>query len=351
MTRGRVAQALSGILVSAAALWLTLRGKDLAAIWRAALETDPRHLVAYLGVLLLIHLLRTVRWGLLLQPVAPVPFARLNAVSAVGFMALMVLPFRIGEFARPWLVADRPRLRVSAALSTVVVERVVDGLFTALLLVISLLAVAEGTPGLRLARTAGWVVLGVFAAVLGFLLLAHRNRAAAVRFVHRVADPLSPRLAERAAGVADAFLHGLRRLPGAGRMALFLALTALYWGANGMGMLLLARGLGIGLGAAQAFAVLGVLVVGVMIPAGPGMVGTFQAGVVLGLSLFLPAAVVDVRGQAFANVLWAAQLAQTTALGVAFLFSSHIRLQDLFRAPARVEEELEEEEAELRRLG
>jgi hypothetical protein len=89
-----------------------------------------------------------------------------------------------------------------------------------------------------------------------------------------------------------------------------------------------------------------VLVVGVMIPAGPGMVGTFQAAAILGLSLFFPRAAVDTRGNAYANVLWLTQLTQQTVLGLAFLFSSHIQIARIFRAPAEVEHELEAEEAE-----
>ncbi len=81
-----------------------------------------------------------------------------------------------------------------------------------------------------------------------------------------------------------------------------------------------------------------------MIPSGPGMVGTFQAATILGLSLFIPSEVIDTRGTAYANVLWAVQLAFTTALGMFFLFSRHIRFAQIFSAPREVEEGLEEEE-------
>ena len=95
----RALQTLAGLGISAAALAFTLRGKDLGRIWSEMLGADYRWLWPYLGIMLLIHLVRTVRWGILLEPVAKVPFARLNAAAAVGFMALMVLPFRLGEFA------------------------------------------------------------------------------------------------------------------------------------------------------------------------------------------------------------------------------------------------------------
>lgn len=342
----RLVQAIAGLAVSGGALWLTLRGKDLGAIWEAVRAADHRYLVPYVGALLVIHLVRTWRWGLLLEPVAKVPFARLNGVSAVGFMALMILPFRLGEFARPYLVADGKRLRVSAALSSVVVERVVDGIFTAALLVLVLLAVPEGTPNLRLLRAAGYAMFLAFGGLLVFLVVAYRNRGLAVRFTHRVLGAVSPRAAERVAGMMDAFIHGLRVVPSRRKVALFFALTVFYWGTNAWGMSLLARGFDLRLGAVASATVLGALIVGVMIPAGPGMVGTFQAATVIGLSVFVPRSVVDVQGHAYAHVLWATQLAVTTALGLTFLFSRHVSLARLFAAKHEVAEELEAEEAE-----
>ena len=343
----RLLQTVIGLGVSAAALVLTLRGKHLDRIWAEILRADYRWLWPYVAILLAIHVVRTVRWGILLEPVAKVPFGRLNAVSAVGFMALVLLPFRLGEFARPYLIAERPRLRVSAALSSVVVERVADGLFTAMLLVLTLLAVPAGTRGLHTFRVAGVVVFLAFATLLAFLALAYQNRPRAVRLTHRLLDPLSPRLAARAAGMMDAFIHGLRLVPSRRKVAAFFLLTFVYWAVNGWGIQLLARGFGFDLRLLDAYTVLGVLVVGIMIPAGPGMVGTFQAAVAAGLSLF--AADAGDRAFAFANVLWLVQLTQQTVLGLAYLFSRHIQLARIFAAPAEVEEELQEEEVEYQR--
>jgi len=347
----RSAQAVAGIAVSALALWLTLRGKDLGAMWAAARAADYRYLAPYVCILMVIHVVRTVRWGLLLRPVAKVPFGRLNAVAAVGFMALMLLPFRLGEFARPLLIADRPRLRTSAALSSIVVERAADGLFTGLLLLVALIAVPDGTPGVAILRAGGFVVCGAFAVIIGFLVFAYRSRARAVHLAARVLAPFSRHGAERVAGMLDAFIHGLRVLPGAGSVAVFFALTAGYWFLNAFGMRILALGFGFDLGAAQASALLGVLVVGVMIPAGPGMVGTFQGAIVLGLSLFAAKEAVATRGIAYANVLWASQVVQVTAVGLLFLSSRHVKLGRLVGAPGEVGAGLEEEEQEYRAAG
>jgi glycosyltransferase 2 family protein len=337
-----------GLAVSVLALWLTLRGKDLGDVWQATRDADYRYLWLYLPFLAVIHLARTVRWGILLEPVAKVPFGRLNAVSAVGLMALSILPFRLGEFARPVLIAERPRLRVSAALSSVVVERVVDGIFMGLTLVVALWAVPEGTPGLPVLRMGGVIVSAAFAALLVFLVGAYRNREVAVRLVTRVLGVVSPGLAGRVGGMLDAFIRGLRLVPSRRKVALFFALTATYWAVNAWGMQVLALGFGFDLSAVQACAILGLLVVGVMIPAGPGMVGTFQGAVVLGLGLFAPHDAVATRGVAYANVLWAAQLGVQSALGLFFLFSRHVQVARLFAAPGEVGDGLEAEEDEYR---
>jgi len=66
-----------------------------------------------------------------------------------------------------------------------------------------------------------------------------------------------------------------------------------------------------------------------MIPAAPGMVGTFQAAVKLGLSIFLPAAVVNGPGLAYANVLWLCQTAQQIIMGLVFLSIDQLSFRDL----------------------
>jgi glycosyltransferase 2 family protein len=342
----RVIQSALGIAVSALAVYLTFHGKDLGAIWRAVQAGDYRYLPVYLASLGVIHLLRTVRWGILLEPVAKVPFARLNAVSAVGFTALLVLPFRLGEFARPYLIAERPRLRVSAALSSVVVERVADGIFTAILLLVTLFAVPEGTPHLGEIRKAGYVMAALFGGLLTFLIVAYRSRELAVRFMAGLLRPVSPRLAERAGGMLDAFIRGLRLVPSKRKLGLFVGLTAAYWALNGWGMLLMAQAFNLDIQLIDAFTILGVLVAGIMIPAGPGMVGTFQLATVFGLSLFVPEEVAHTRGVAWANVLWASQVGFQLLLGAVFIFSPHIQASRIFKSPEGTAEALDVEEAE-----
>ena len=61
-------------------------------------------LPAYVGTLLAMTWFRSVRWRFLLRSIAEVPRSRLFVVSCMGFAAILLMPFRIGEFVRPYLL-------------------------------------------------------------------------------------------------------------------------------------------------------------------------------------------------------------------------------------------------------
>ena len=89
---------------------------------------------AYIPLLLAMQWFRSVRWRFLLRPVIEVPKRRLLAVSCAGFLAILLLPFRLGELVRPYMLhtpaADRrpgqPVLTMTAATSSVIAERIIQ---------------------------------------------------------------------------------------------------------------------------------------------------------------------------------------------------------------------------------
>ncbi len=320
----RALKLVGGLLVSLAFVWLSLRGKDMGAVWRQLREADYLYLVPYFAILLVIHVVRTIRWGKLIEPLQKVSFARLNAVCAVGFMALVLLPFRLGELARPYLIREKGKISGTAAMASVVVERVLDGLIVAALLIVLLLRIPGESAQIRWVRAGGDAMFAFFATLFVFLVVAYWQKPLALRFARATLGRVAPAFCERLCGMLEAFIDGLRALPGWRSLASIVFLTCVYWGINAWGMQILGYGFGIRLGYVQSLTVLGVLVIGVMIPAGPGMAGTFQYFCGLGLALFLGRDATGGRGTAYANVLWASQFVQQVALGVVFLFSRHL---------------------------
>jgi len=59
------------------------------------------YIIPYAALFLAMTWFRSVRWRFLLRSIIEVPKLRLFAVSCAGFLAILVLPFRLGELARP----------------------------------------------------------------------------------------------------------------------------------------------------------------------------------------------------------------------------------------------------------
>jgi hypothetical protein len=133
--------------------------------------------------------------------------------------------------------------------------------------------------------------------------------------------------------MVDGFVGALKQLPDGKNFALFFFWTGVYWVSNGLGMWLFSRGfacegagsecLPLQLTVFQSFFVLCVIIAGMMIPAAPGSAGTAQAAMLIGMGVFLPAAVVNSSGVAYANMLWLVQILQQVLFGVFFLVRSH----------------------------
>ncbi len=339
----RALQIAFGLGLSAFFIWWSLRGVDLGKVGHAieAALAGPRVLwvVAMVAVLALVHFVRAWRWGLLLKPLASAPFREINAIAAVGFMALMVMPLRLGELGRPSLAAEKLKIRMSGALASVVVERVTDGLFMGALLVGLLWTVGGRSASAHLAhvRVGAVIVALIFALGLAFLIVAFVHRQAANRWTRRVVGVFSTRLAERLCGMLDSFIDGLAVVPSWTRFAEVVGLTAIYWALNALGIVLISRAFALRLTFLQATTVLGLQVIGVMIPAGPGMVGTMQAFTALGMKLFrttlhpgLSAGALGASVAACVNTGWALSFAQQVSFGLYFVLLGRVELNHLF---------------------
>src|SRR5687768_310957 len=133
------------------------------------------YLAGYLALLAVTHFCRAWRWNNLLEPIGvTLPPGRLLAISSVGFMAILALPARLGEFVRPALIRKKGHVSAAAALGTVAVERIVDGLLVSLFVFGACFALRGPNAPSWMMPTA-YAALGVFVAAMIFLVFALRN--------------------------------------------------------------------------------------------------------------------------------------------------------------------------------
>jgi uncharacterized protein (TIRG00374 family) len=287
---GLLAKLLAAIGVSIVALWWAFRGVDLRALLAQLAETKPGIVDLYCVAQLVIHLVRVVRWGLLITPLGSPSARAIFSSASVGIPAAMFLPLRLGELVRPAMIS-RAGVPFGGAMASVVAERLADGLTNVGLFFLLLGWMPTASPLSEDLRLMSQIALIGFGGACALLIMVFYARRQALTMIERVLEPISPRLAQRMTTLTTTFIDGLHPLSSWRRLIGFVLLTALYWGINGTMTTVLAWSYGIEVPyVAGPFAVV-IVVFAVTIPAGPAFTGTLQAGFRLGLAPFRVTAV------------------------------------------------------------
>jgi len=316
--------------------WLVNRGgvpiiPPAAAFSHVVWWAVPVYVLTLLGT----HFFRASRWRFLIRPVKDdIPLLDTILLNWIGFFAIFALPLRLGEVARPALTKVRHAVSVSTGIGTVAVERVIDGVVTSLCVVWALVALPQIPTDDELARSLpyyGALAVTAFGGAFVALALFLWQRELAVRLVRATLGRISPKLGGLVASKVLAVADGVRSIA-APRLALsFLAETLLYWGLNALGMWLLGVGCGLEMSFGHAVGVMGILAIGILLPAGPGLFGTFQLALSTALRLYFAASVVGEQGAVYIFLMYAVQAVVMTLTGVVPLYALKLSFSDLLR--------------------
>jgi len=336
----------ASLLVTVACAYYALHGVDTAAVGRALRALPAGVVLLYLATLALTHLFRAWRLTYLLRPLGlQVSQRRLLPISSVGFMAILALPVRLGEFVRPYYLARDGRVRMSAALGTVAVERIIDGLAISILFFVSYLVSSSGTQAFSPELKFGaWLSLTGFLGLTAFLALALIRPGPAIRLFLKLSllSTFAPGRAHHIGDRLRSLISGFRVLGDPGNLFWFLVHTLAYWGINGLGMWILARGMNLPISLGAAYTAMAFTGVVLTLPNSPGLVGQFHAAIKLSLMAYLPAAVVNSRGIAYAVVLHGLQSLWYVGMGLLSLplvaGAGHQSLRDAVRESNRAAE-------------
>ncbi|HEX5414387.1 MAG TPA: lysylphosphatidylglycerol synthase transmembrane domain-containing protein [Chloroflexota bacterium] len=276
--------------------------------------------------------LRAVRWRALLRPVAPLAVSRLFPIVVIGYMANDVLPARLGELVRAYVLGEQEGVPKTTTLATIVVERMFDGL--ALLLIVGVVALTAPIA----AQVAGLFRLAavLFVGALLVLFLAGASPSRAVALVGWLERRI-PRLAGKLTPLAERFLQGIEVLQNGPLAAQALLLSLGAWLCEATMYAILALGFGLNLGFPAYLLTTAIANLGAMVPAAPGYVGTFDVGALASLRLF--GADPGAAG-AFVLVLHLALLGPVTLLGFYYLWRSNLSLRSLGKRAAIQPEEV-----------
>ncbi len=272
-------------LVSLAFLVWAFKDIDGHALMEAIAHLEVFGVVVYMMALCITQVARAARWGMLTMPFVKLSWREVWQVSNVGNMLIMLLPLRLGELGRPYLMRKMAGASMGAGMGAAVIERVLDGLLVTLLFFAVTAQQSHATID-EVLRAGAQLALAIFVSAVVVLICAVRARGPLFALVRNTLGRASPAVGERIITMLEAFLLGLKAIPDARTFFGVVGWTLSYWAANALGLWTLLLAFGLPLPPIAACTVVCVLVIGVMIPAGPGLLGTYQAAIMAGLSIY-----------------------------------------------------------------
>ena len=279
----------SGIVVSLFFMVLLFRKIDFTQLWSALVRVDYRYILLAVICTFISYFLRAARWHYLLIAEKPIPLSSLYPATIIGYMANNLLPARLGEFVRAFVLAQREGLQTPTVFASLVIDRLFDG-FTVMLILLFTLLTLRLPQGLAEAetvlRTGGIVTFVLYAAVVAFLLLLKRQTVRTLAWTGILLKPFPQKLSDRLIPLLGSFIGGIRMSCKGGHLAAVLASSLGVWLFCVIPVDMVLQGFGIHLPITASMFILVLLVFAVMVPASPGFIGTYHYACFKGLSAF-----------------------------------------------------------------
>ena len=241
-------------------------------IWEQLKQVDGRIYALAIVTYATTFLFRGLRWQRLLRNVGcDLPVGPLTEVIFLSWFVNSIVPAKLGDLYRGYLLRKEYGLSMSRTVGTVVAERVVDILALILLLGSTGFFVVrpQVSPSLDNLMHLGW---GLFALLLVGMVVVYRYGERLVRFLpHRFHD------------VYDKFAHGT--FSSLNPVPTIALLTGLAWTAEAGRLFFVMKALHVGLGPLEALFTAAAISLALIAPT-PGGLGAVEGAFVLILAVF-----------------------------------------------------------------
>lgn len=270
-----------GMMITLIFLFLVFRQVDGEELLHALVQADYRWLLPALLVYLTGYWLRAVRWKYLMYAVKPLTWQALFPPLIIGFMVNNVLPARAGEFVRAYLVGKRENVSKSAVFSTVVMQRVYDGLVMVLfaVVVLTLFHIPKTEQNANFVAIMNMVInltallfVLVFVGLLVLITWKEKFLPLLNHLIGWLPDKLRP-LSER---MMLSFIDGFSVLKNKKDSLLALLFSVLAWSGESAAYFFVFKAFGLELPFYAAIMMMAVVNLGIMVPSSPGYIGPFE---------------------------------------------------------------------------
>ncbi|MGQ9888996.1 MAG: lysylphosphatidylglycerol synthase transmembrane domain-containing protein [Aggregatilineales bacterium] len=315
-----------GIAISLIFLWFAFRGLRPAEVWAVIQEVQPGWLVIGALWYFVAVTIISLRWRFLLRAFGHIPLRRLVPLVCIGYAGNNIYPFRGGEILRIVLLQRNHGVPLARGTTTVIVERVFDGLVMLTFILAAVLLLDVSSPEVRaVAATAAPLFLGALAVFLALAARPNLLRALLCRAAHFLPQRLGTALLR----VGEDMVSGLEGLRTPADLAGTVVSSYLTWTVEASVYWLVSFAFNLNLSYPVTLLVVGVVNLAGLIPASPGQFGVFEFFVATVLvAVGAPSVAVHAYALVVHMVIWL----PVTALGLFFLLRQGLGLSAVARA-------------------
>ena len=303
---------LIGAVLAADGLLALIWGMDWARFWGVLSRTTPLYLALAMLLTIVSDVMRAYRWRIVLAPTKQVGVFKLFKALVIGLMANFVLPVKVGDLVRAYVVSRDEELPFATSLSTVAVERIYDALCVAVLFGLGLVLLPT-RPGWL--HGFGAALVGSVLIALGVLVSWNRRPELYRRLVGWLLRSAPARWRDRAEQTLEEIEGGLVSVGRPSLAARAMAVGMLSWVCLAATYYCCLLALSVEVSLPVVLVLVAALVFGFALPSLPGGTGPYQVAVVVCLTAF---GVGRETAMAVSVVTLMSDLVPLVALGVVF---------------------------------
>lgn len=311
-----------GILVGVVFIYASIYGVSFDRVVAGLRNADYIFLVPTVFLLFAITVLRSIRLRTVLYPLKKIPQERIYSINCVGYMAVVLVPIRIGELFRSYLLSDKTDIPLSSVLAAVFIERLLDLI---VLTAIVFFAVFNSEFPIWVVRS-GYVFLAVFVVLLFLMYVFYYRTDSSMKIILSLLNFLPQRVRVRIERLTRTFIEGLAVISSPKKFGLSFILSILIWVGAGLTIYSLFFFYGFKLSIVNALVVMVITIIGVSLPAVPASLGNFQLGCIVALSIF---GVSKSDALSFSIVYYVLSMGVLMSLGLIFLPSMRLSWKEI----------------------
>jgi uncharacterized protein (TIRG00374 family) len=309
---------IAGLIISIVLLYFSMKDIRFQEIVSTIRNADLRFVFMPTVAIFAAASLCSVKWTRIAG--GDVRFRDSFTALIIGLFINNVLPARIGEIARGYVLSKRTGISLTYGITTVIIDRIFD--LIGLLLITFIFFPKHSLPP-RISQAISLLVLVLFILISLMVLLSRERFAGAIagRFA-RIKRPAFARFAKRLIEIQE----NLKRIGSPFNLLVLVSIAFITWLCMGAALYFVLKTLNININIMYIPFICVLLNMGITIPSSPGYIGLYQFLLTYLLSVF---GVPKHEGFAASILFHAAWYIPYNIVGFIFLIKEHLKIKEI----------------------